>query len=265
MAGARPDALDPRFRGGDRCGWATFVGVLMMGLTVAALDTGAARAEEASPSPVVVELFTSQGCSSCPPADALLGQLAQRPDVIALAFHVDYWDYIGWKDPFASPALTARQRSYAGALGLRMIYTPQMVVDGRIDVVGSHQREVESAIEQSATQPKLAVRIEDDGQGGHRAVIPAGDSRGEATVWLAVLDSEQETRVARGENGGRTLKEFNIVREWRQIGTWSGNAVTLPLDVAAGKDRNACAVIVQSGTTGPVLGAAFVKLGGNAS
>jgi hypothetical protein len=225
----------------------------------------AARAEQSGTPPVVVELFTSQGCSSCPPADALLGQLAQRPDVIALAFHVDYWDYIGWKDPFASPALTARQRSYAGALGLRMVYTPQMVVDGRIDVVGSHRREVESAIETSAQQPKLAVRIEDDGQGGHRAVIPAGDGREPATIWLAVLDREQETRVARGENGGRTLKEFNIVREWRQIGTWTGSAVTLPLDAASGKDRNACAVIVQAGTTGPILGAAFMKLGGGAS
>jgi hypothetical protein len=225
------------------------------------LGTGNARSQEPSkPSPVVVELFTSQGCSSCPPADALLGELAQRPDVVALAFHVDYWDYIGWKDPFASPATTARQRQYAATLGLRMIYTPQMVVDGRIDVVGSHRAEVTSAIEASAVQPKLAVRIEDDGQGGHRAVIAAGVGA-EATIWLAVLDSQQETRVGRGENGGRTLKEFNIVREWRRIGTWSGSAVTLPLDAAAGEDRNACAVIVQSGSTGPILGAAFMKLG----
>jgi hypothetical protein len=225
------------------------------------LVTGTARSQEPSESsPVVVELFTSQGCSSCPPADALLGELAQRPDVVALAFHVDYWDYIGWKDPFASPATTARQRAYADALGLRMVYTPQMVVDGRIDVVGSHRREVELAIEASAMQPKLAVRIEDDGRGGHRAVISAG-AGAEATIWLAVLDSQQETKVGRGENGGRTLREFNIVREWRQIGTWNGSAVTLPLDAAAGADRNACAVIVQSGATGPVLGAALIKLG----
>ncbi len=221
---------------------------------------GGARSQEPSKPAVVVELFTSQGCSSCPPADALLGELAQRPDIVALAFHVDYWDYIGWKDPFASPALTARQREYVRALGLRTVYTPQMVVDGRIDVVGSHRREVESAIETSAARPKLAVRIEDDGQGGHRAVIPAGDGGEEATIWLAVLDSEQETRVARGENGGRTLREFNIVREWRQIGTWNGSAVTLPIDVVAGADRTACAVVVQSGSVGPILGAALVKL-----
>jgi hypothetical protein len=230
------------------------------------LGTGSARTQEPSgPAPVVVELFTSQGCSSCPPADALLGELAQRPDIVALAFHVDYWDYIGWKDPFASPGTTARQRQYVGTLGLRMVYTPQMVVDGRIDVVGSHRSEVESAIEASAVQPKLAVRIEDDGQGRHRAVIPAGHGAA-ATIWLAVLDTDQETKVGRGENGGRTLREFNIVREWRQIGTWNGSAVTLPLEAAAGEDRNACAVIVQSGATGPILGAALMRFGdGNPS
>jgi hypothetical protein len=156
--------------------------------------------------------------------------------------------------------LTRRQRDYADTLGLRMVYTPQMVVDGRIDVVGSHRREVESAIAESAGPPKLAVRIEDDGRGGHRVAIPAGDGSEEATVWLAVLDNEQETKVGRGENGGRTLKEFNIVREWRRIGTWNGSALTLPLEAAAGEDRNACAVIVQSGSTGPILGTAFMEL-----
>jgi hypothetical protein len=241
---------------------ASLVSWLIMALGIVA-GIGEARSEEAavSPSPVVVELFTSQGCSSCPPADALLGELAQRPNIVALALHVDYWDYIGWKDPFASPALTRRQRDYADALGLRMVYTPQMVVDGRIDVVGSHHGEVESAIAESAAKPKLAVRIEGDGRGGHRAVIPAGDSSEEATVWFAVLDSEQETKVGRGENSGRMLKEFNIVREWRRIGSWNGSAITLPLEAVPGEDRNACAVIVQSGATGPVLGAAYMRLG----
>src|SRR6059036_991639 len=92
--------------------------------------------------PVVVELFTSEGCSSCPPADAFLGELAQRPDIVALAFHVDYWDYIGWKDPYASPLTTQRQHDYAAALHLHMVYTPQMVVDGRADVVGSERSDV---------------------------------------------------------------------------------------------------------------------------
>jgi len=242
---------------------------IILAAMVAAMTVPAWAASENSP--VVVELFTSQGCSSCPPADALLGELAARPDIVALAFHVDYWDYIGWKDPHANPASTARQRSYAGALGLRMVYTPQMVVDGRTDVVGSARGEVTSAIEDAAQRPKLAVAIEPDGNGGHRVVIPAasGELAGrEATIWLAVFDSAQETKVKRGENGGRTLKEYNIVREWRQIGSWNGDALTLPLDVAppldAGPDadRNGCAVIVQEGPVGPVLGAAILSLPG---
>lgn len=236
---------------------AAFATLLLLCLSVAAPSVVA----DSDQPPVVVELFTSQGCSSCPPADALLGELAARTDVVALAFHVDYWDYIGWKDPYASPASTQRQRQYASALGLRMVYTPQMVVDGRIDVVGSYRQDVERAIDTASEGPKLALRIEEDGQGGHRVVIPSGEGNAEATVWLAVLDSHQETKVRRGENGGRTLEEFNIVREWRQIGTWTGAAMTLPLDAAAGDDRNACAVVVQSGSTGPILGAAYLKLG----
>lgn len=236
---------------------------IILSLLAAMLAATAAPVQAEADQPVVVELFTSEGCSSCPPADALLGELASRPDVVALAFHVDYWDYIGWKDPYASPASTRRQRDYASALGLHMIYTPQMVVDGKTDVVGSNRREVDAAIADAARQPKLAVSIVADGSGGHRVVIPAaagGSTGGEAGIWLAVFDGVQETRVARGENGGRTLREFNIVREWRRIGSWNGGAVSLPLDIAADADRNGCAVIVQAGPVGPVLGAAVMAL-----
>jgi len=233
-------------------------------LLAAALGSGFAtpgRAQDKAP--VVVELFTSEGCSSCPPADALLGELAQRPDIVALAFHVDYWDYIGWKDPYGSPLATQRQHDYAAALRLHMVYTPQMVVDGRTDVVGSERGDVAAAIDKAVAQPKLAVAIEKDGS-GYRVVIPAADAEsagGPATVWLALFDSERETRVARGENGGRTLKEYNIVREWRQIGTWKGDALTLPIDAAMDDpNRNGCAVIVQSGPVGPILGAAIMRL-----
>ena len=233
---------------------------LLLALLLA--ETAVVPSMASEPTPIVVELFTSEGCSSCPPADALLGELAARPDVVALAFHVDYWDYIGWTDPYASPDSTQRQRDYASALGLRMIYTPQMVIDGRTDVVGSDRRGVESAIAAAARQPKLAVSIESDG-GGHRVVIPAATDEwtgGEAAVWLAVFDQAQETKVHRGENSGRNLKEYNIVREWRQIGSWNGAAVTIPLEVAADADRNGCAIIVQSGQVGPVLGATIVPL-----
>src|SRR5262249_32602901 len=183
---------------------------------------------------------------------ALLGELAQRPGIVPLAFHVDYWDYIGWRDPYASPANTQRQHDYASALGLHMVYTPQMVVDGRTDVVGSEHGDVEAAIVKASAQPKLAVSIEKDGA-GYRVVIPAaaGAPPGNpATVWLALFDSQRETRVARGENGGRPLKEYNIVREWRQIATWDGSALSLPLAIAANSGQDGCAIIVQSGPVG---------------
>ena len=236
--------------------------LLLLAIAIAG-SAGVARAQDKAP--VVVELFTSEGCSSCPPADALLGELARRPNVVPLAFHVDYWDYIGWKDPYASPAFTQRQHDYATALRLHMVYTPQMVVDGRTDVVGSEQGDVEAAIGKAGAQPKLAISIEKDGA-GYRAVIPASDtapSDGPATVWLALFDSQRETRVARGENGGRTLKEYNIVREWRQIGTWDGHAMSLPLAMPANANPGGCAIIVQSGPVGPILGAALMKLDEN--
>jgi hypothetical protein len=236
------------------------ISLLLAAGLAAAFTAPAGRAQDKAP--VVVELFTSEGCSSCPPADAFLGELAQRPNVVPLAFHVDYWDYIGWKDPYANPAFTQRQHEYAAALGLHMVYTPQMVVDGRADVVGSERGSVEAALGKAAAAPKLALSIEKDAA-GYRVVIPAAapPADGPATVWLALFESERETSVKRGENGGRTLKEYNIVREWRRIGTWKGDALSLPLDVAMGDaTRNGCAVIVQSDPVGPVLGAALMKL-----
>ena len=237
--------------------------LLLLAAGVAA-GVGAAAGRAQDKAAVVVELFTSEGCSSCPPADALLGELAQRPDVVPLAFHVDYWDYIGWKDPYASPASTQRQHDYAAALGLHMVYTPQMVVDGRTDVVGSERGDVETAIGKAAAGPKLAISIEKDAGGGYRVVIPAAapPAGGPATVWLALFDSARETSVKRGENGGRTLKEYNIVREWRQIGSWDGSALSLPLAMTAKPDQDGCAIIVQAGPVGPILGAALMKLDG---
>lgn len=227
-------------------------------LQLAADTSGATR-------PVVVELFTSQGCSSCPPADALLGELAEQPGVIALAHHVDYWDYIGWKDPFARPEATKRQRRYSEKLGARFIYTPQMVIDGQIDVVGSRRTQVISSLVTAQTTGK-SLAIEIDGRASAATVrIPAGDLPAEpATVWLAVFDDEHRTDVQRGENSGQELVDANVVREFVSIGTWNGEALELSVDLAAAiaDGRDGCAVIVQEGGVGRILGAALMELDG---
>ena len=219
--------------------------------------------QTAGAQPVVVELFTSQGCSSCPPADALLGELAMRQDIVALSLHVDYWDYIGWKDTFASPITTARQRAYAQALRSRYVYTPQMVIDGQFDVVGSRRNEVRDLIAKAARQGKtLDIRFETED--GGRIVIPAGRApEGGATVWLAVYDGLQETKVERGENRGRSLRYHHVVRELEELGTWTGEELVIPLDLAAAEaaGRAGCAVFVQQGRAGRILGAAKMELG----
>jgi hypothetical protein len=225
-------------------------------LALCAADAAPVRAEAADEAaPVVVELFTSQGCSSCPPADALLGELAQRRDVIALAFHVDYWDYIGWKDPFASPDFTKRQRTYAGALGLRNVYTPQMVIDGGVDVVGSHRSRVEDLIRQASFVPKLSIGLE-RADGKHRLILPEARLERPAIIWLAIYDREERTAVRRGENAGRELSEYNIVRALRKVGSWDGRGQSLELDLSdATADGMGGAILIQSADQGPIVGA----------
>jgi len=212
--------------------------------------------------PVVVELFTSQGCNSCPPADELLGELARKPGIIALSLHVDYWDYIGWRDPYASPASTARQRDYVKQLGLRFVYTPQMIIDGHANVAGLQRQEVLRTIEEEAADRK-ALRVRFERTNGGRIVIPGGHApEGGAAVWLAVYDGSHETEVPRGENAGRQLRNYNVVRELTQVGTWYGERLEIPLDMApaVAEGRDGCAVIVQKRPAGPVLGAAAIRL-----
>ena len=212
--------------------------------------------------PVVVELFTSQGCNSCPPADEFLGELARAPGIIALSLHVDYWDYIGWPDPYASPASTDRQREYVRRLGLRWVYTPQMIIDGHANVTGLQRREVLETIKTAAVSRK-ALEVRFDRTNGGRIVIPEGHApEGGAAVWLAVYDGTHETKVPRGENAGRRLRNYNVVRELTRIGTWHGERMEIPLDMAAAaaQGRDGCAVIVQERPAGPVLGAAALRL-----
>jgi hypothetical protein len=222
----------------------------MRGLVLAALMAVplAARAAETGP-PVVVELFTSQGCSSCPPADALLTSFAKtRADVLPLAFHVTYWDYLGWKDPFGLAAATDRQKAYARALGQDGIYTPEMVVDGVTGFVGSDRAAAEGAIAHAAAKP-VAVSVRRDGAG---LAVAAGPGCGRGRILLVGYDPSHKTPVGRGENDGRTLLESNIVRSLVTVGEWSGGAVTLHADVPAGER---VAVLLQS-ENGRILGAA---------
>jgi hypothetical protein len=211
---------------------------------------------------VVVELFTSQGCSSCPPADAVLGKLAKRRDVLPLAFHVDYWDYIGWKDPYASKEATDRQYAYGRSLGLNMVYTPQMVIDGSQDVVGSDEGAVIRGIAASMIRKKLKLSILRDSSGAYRVAIPAGTaSSSPASVYIALFDKAHRTDVRKGENADTRLTEFNIVREWRKIGVWKGQAEEIALNLTPESDEyDACAIIVQDGTNGPVRGAASFRM-----
>ncbi len=208
----------------------------------------------------LVELFTSQGCSSCPPADAFLGELAKRDDVLALSVHVDYWDYIGWKDPFASPENTKRQRRYAQYLGMRYVYTPQMVIQGADHVTGSDRAKILRKIKSAAKTQRLAVRIRRDGD-NLRISVPAG-SREEAAVWVALFDNRHDTKIKRGENSGRTLSYYNVVRGMTRIGTWTGQAldITTKASDMLAEGRDGCAVIIQSIKSGRILGVARVNL-----
>jgi len=212
---------------------------------------------------VVVELFTSQGCNSCPPADAFLGELAGEANVLALSLHIDYWDYIGWKDPFALPINTQRQRDYAKRLSLRYVYTPQMVIDGADNVVGTRRGKVRKAIDEALRRP-AAVAVDFDRDAGKVRIGEGHAPDGGATVWLAIYDSKQTTEIRRGENAGKSLSYHNVVREMHQLATWNGQAVELALDLEAARaqGRGGCAIIVQQGRTGPVLGAAEMKLDG---
>ena len=224
----------------------------------------AARSSASAPHKTVVELFTSQGCSSCPAADALLRRLAERDDTIALSLSVDYWDYLGWKDTLANPKFTERQRAYARARGDGAIYTPQLVVNGVVHVNGSDEGQIARAIDRTErTLSFVPVRLhEEEGKliveaGG----LPRGVAGKDATIWLAVVAGSVEVPIQRGENQGRTITYYNVVRDLMPVGKWSGRPVTLEL-ARAGLTRpgaESCAVLLQQGHTGPIIGAALMK------
>jgi hypothetical protein len=233
------------------------------------VDTGALAAPKQEylpvilstvPAPMVVELFTSEGCSSCPPADALLGELTQRQYVLPLSFHVDYWDYIGWKDRFADPLFTQRQRAYAEVQGSSMVYTPQMIIAGAIDVVGSDRKAVERALKRAYTRNTMyRIQVVREKDGSIVAQFPEAPIGVPATIWLLTYQKSAESKVKAGENAGRNLMTYNVVRSLQKVGMWYGPAteIELKLDPAAkANSPDACAIIANQAEHGPIIAAA---------
>lgn len=228
--------------------------VLTLGL-LAGLGPIAAHATER---PVVVELFTSQGCSSCPPANAYLNELSKgRRDVLALAFHVTYWDRLGWRDPFSLATATDRQAVYGRRFGDGS-YTPEIVVDGAASAVGSDRSAVGSAIENAKRQDRTAAAVVVT-RNGEQVAIEVGAGSGQGRVLLIGFDHEHTTAIHRGENSGRTLTEANVVRSIRPVGQWSGAALRINEHLPQGED---VAVVIEA-PDGRIIGAS--RLGASGS
>lgn len=222
-------------------------------LIAATLAAGIAPAARAAAKPVVLELFTSQGCSSCPPAETLLGRLIRRPDVIALAWHVDYWDNLGWRDRFASRAATARQRAYAHRLD-SVVFTPALVVDGNNVVVGSERVAVEAAIQAASALPVPVTFSRSEGA----LAAEIGAASGPVQLQRIVYDPERATDIDAGENDGRQLHEFHIVREADILSEWDGASRRFAVKPAA--PGQGLVILVQSPEL-RVLGAADLPPG----
>jgi len=217
----------------------------------------------------VIELFTSQGCSSCPPADRLLGELAQDPSLITMSLPVDYWDYLGWKDTLALHGHSKRERAYANVRGDREVYTPQVVVNGLIHVLGSDKEAIEGAIETSRSENaplKLPVSLSiSDGTVTVQVPDAVGDRRS-GEVWLCPVTAKVPVEIERGENRGRTLTYTNVVRRWIKLGDWTGKAQTFTAnlaDLVKDNEIDRVDVLVQDGVAarpGMMLGAATANV-----
>ncbi|HEU4485719.1 MAG TPA: DUF1223 domain-containing protein [Povalibacter sp.] len=226
-------------------------------LTMTALFTMAFAATSTHATPVVVELFTSQGCSSCPPADALLGEIARRPQVVALAWHVDYWDRLGWKDPFSIAAATRRQRNYVQRMSRAGAFTPQAVVSGDTSLIGSDRAAMERALAEK--RDAIAIRLSQT----DTAVQIEFPERwhGALDVYVVSFLDEATTPVGRGENAHRTLKEFNIVRSIERLGKWNGSPQRMSVARrTVPRDATSVAVLLQRSGQGAIAGAATLRL-----
>lgn len=225
----------------------------------------AAPAALAEPVKGVVELFTSQSCSSCPPADKVFGEVIQRDGVLGLAFHVDYWNYLNWKDTFSSPESTRRQYDYATSLHSSQVYTPQLIVNGKHVVSAGSPEKLVNVIAEAGSGQSLPVTVDAMLEGG-RLIVKAGTGSGEANLVLVVFDKQETVKVERGENGGRLLTYHNAVSALRTVGMWKGEEleIELPSREYLAQRGQGCAVLLQrvtpEGTPGEIIGAALVSV-----
>jgi hypothetical protein len=244
-------------------GW---LGVLGACAAVACAGSAAAQSQPRA----VVELFTSQGCSSCPPADKIIGDLAKDPSIIALSMPVDYWDYLGWKDKLADPRFTARQKAYSQMRGDRDVYTPQAVINGESQMIGSDLERIESAIKDTGKgKTVMSVPVSMTVSGKEVKVSVAASDRPAALaggeVWICSVSKAVPVSIGRGENKGRDLTYYNVVRSWLKVGDWNGAAAnwSVPLENVAREGVDAAVVYVQDGNRdrpGAMLGAAYTTL-----
>jgi hypothetical protein len=218
----------------------------------------------------VIELFTSQGCSSCPPADKIIGELAKDPSVIALSMPIDYWDYLGWKDTLADARFSARQKAYSQVRGDREVYTPQVVVNGSVHVIGSDRDGIENAIDATRKdEGVMSVPVTMTQAGKEINVSVAASGKGPAAmhgeVWICPISKAVPISIGRGENSGRQVTYHNVVRNLLKVGDWNGKAGswTVPLENISRDGIDGAAVFVQDGSRdkpGPMLGAAYTPL-----
>jgi hypothetical protein len=244
-------------------GAGVFIGaILLLAAGTGIADAGDGRRVQ----PVVIELYTSQGCSDCPPADAILTDLARRNDVVALSFPITYWDMLGWRDTLATSSNTRRQNSYAESLGRTTTYTPQVIVDGVEDVIGNKRGDVISAITRHGELNRSAepIAFAADYADEHLTIDIAGNAlsgdNASATIWVMRLLSHAEVVVAGGENRDRALTYTNVVRDIRRAGSWSGGEKSIRMPLALdGGEYDGVAVIVQANEHGEVLAAALLR------